>query len=218
MNSRRRVNSTVRRFLFQEMIPLPNTRVACLVITLLFVAGCHSKRSASQDQQAPLTPVAQEIERRGYHAKESHIVAPTPWDISTFRMRRKQISSFRADQPQRGSRDYYCRFKLFEELYDSADDARSRLANLHLPSPDTPEDNEYARVMRLGFRVGTTVYFLQTDAIIFWDEVQRFGKELSSATPGAELTRVIIDAPPNNSLDRSGGSVFRIKLGAAQVG
>jgi len=59
-----------------------------------------------------------------------------------------------------------------------------------------------------GFRVGTVTYFLETDAIIFWDEVQRLAKALANSTPGAELTRAIIDAPPNNSLDASGGGVF----------
>jgi hypothetical protein len=152
-------------------------------------------------QQSPLTLVAQEIERRGYHAGERLILAPTPWEISTFRLRSKRRFSFRADQPQPGSRDYYCRFSLFEETYDSGDDARNRLINLHLPSPDSPEDNEYARVMRIGFRVGNVAYYLQTDAIIFWDEVQRFGSELARATPGAVLTRVLINGRSNEIVE-----------------
>jgi hypothetical protein len=78
---------------------------------------------------------------------------------------------------------------FFEETYDLVEDARHRLANLHIASPDAPaEVNEYDRVMRSGFRIGTVVYFLQTDAIIFWDEVRRFAKELANATHGAELT------------------------------
>src|SRR5947207_14569476 len=178
------------------MIRLPNAPSAFLAFGLAFIAGCHSKRSADARQQSPLTPVAQEIQRRGYHAKESLIVPPTPWEISTFRMRYKRSFSFRADQPQSGTRDYFVRFRFFEETYDSIEDARHRLANLHLPSPDaTAEVNEYDRVMRKGFRVGTVVYFLQTDAIPFCGEVQRFAKELFGATPGAELTRAIINAP-----------------------
>ncbi len=118
-------------------------------------------------------------------------------------MRYKRSFSFRADQSQSGTRDYFVRFRFFEETYDSIEDARHRLANLHLPSPDaTAEVNEYDRVMRKGFRVGTVVYFLQTDAITFWDEVQRFAKELADATRGAELTRAIINAPPNKFVGR----------------
>jgi hypothetical protein len=104
-------------------------------------------------------------------------------------MRYKRSASFRADQPQGGTRDCFVRFRFFEETYDSIEDARNRLANLHLRSPDaTAEVNEYDRVMRSGFRVGTVVYFLQTDAIVFWDEVRRFTKELAHATQGLELT------------------------------
>ena len=179
---------------FIQMFRLPSAPIAFLTFGLAFGAGCHSKRSANARQQAPLTPVAQEIQRRGYHPKESLIEPPTPWEISTFRMRYKRSFSFRADQPQSGTRDYFVRFRFFEETYDSIEDARNRLANLHLMSPDaTAEVNEYDRVMRSGFRVGPIVYFLQTDAITFWDEVQRFAKDLAAATPGAELTRAIID-------------------------
>jgi len=102
-------------------------------------------------------------------------------------MRSKRSFSFRADQPQAGTRDYFVRFWFFEETYDSMEDARNRLVNLHLSSPDAGgEVNEYDRVMRSGFRVGTVVYFLQTDAIVFWDDVNRVAKELFHATPGAE--------------------------------
>lgn len=177
------------------MIRLLKSQVVCVTLALLF-AGCHTKRVTNTRQQAPLTPVAQEVERRGYHVKESLIVPPTPWERSTFRLRGKRSVSFRANQPEPGTSDYFCRFLLFEETYDSEDDAHNRLANLHLRSPEaTAEVNEYGRVMRSGFRVGPVVYFLQTDAIMFWDEVQRFAKELFKATTGAELTRAVINGP-----------------------
>ena len=185
------------------MTHLPPFQFAFLTLALTFLVSCHANRSATLREQAPLTPIAQEIERRGYHAKERLIVAPTPWEISTFRMRSKRRFAFRANQPRPGSDDYYCRFSLFEETFDSAEDARNRLANLHLPSLDAPEDNEYERVMRIGFRVGTVAYFLQTDAIVFWDEVQRFAKELANATPGAELTSASINPLRFTSFDRS---------------
>jgi hypothetical protein len=141
-------------------------------------------------QESPLTPLAQEVARRGYHAKESFIEAPTPWEASTFRMRSKRSVSFRANQPQGGPGNNFVRFWFFEETYDSIGDARNRLANLHLQSPDADAQvNEYDRFMRSGFRVGTTVYFLQTDAIIFWDETRSFVKELAKTTAGVELTQ-----------------------------
>ncbi len=166
---------------------LPITPVAFLTLAFVLNTACQVKRSAEIRQPSPLTPVAQEIQRRGYHAKERLVVPPTTWEASTLRMRSKRSFSFRADQPQPGSRDYFCRFSLFEESYDSVDDARHRLANLHVAAPDGPWIDEYRLGMRAGFRVGTVTYFLETDAIIFWDEVQRLAKALASSTPGAEL-------------------------------
>lgn len=201
---------------FQKMVSLPNSRIAYLTSGLVLVVACHSSplRNARQSspltntrQSAPLTPVAQEVERRGYHAKESLIVAPSAWEVSTFRMRSKHAFSFRANQPEPGSTNYFCRFTLFEETYDTADDASHRLANVHLSAPDADgEERDYLSVMRTGFRVGNVTYILQTDASQFWDEVQRFGKELAVATQGAQLTQVIINAPPDKSLDASGAA------------
>ena len=181
-----------------KMIPLANTRLACLTFTLAFAVGCHAKPpgdarqpSSSQNtyQSAALTPIAQEVERRGYHAKDSLILSPSAWEITTFRMRGKRVFSFRANQPERGTSNYFCRFSLFEETYDSAADAQNRLANVHLANPEGPEgERDYLSLMRTGFRVGNVAYVLQTDAISFWDEVQRFAKELARATHGAELT------------------------------
>ena len=169
------------------MLGLLHTRVACLSFVLALLSGCHAKRPAHSRDSSPLTPVAQEIQRHGYHAKESLVVPPTAWEISTFRMRSKRF--FRSDQPLPSSRDYYCRFSLTEETYDSADDARQRLANLHRASPDGPaEEEDYTSTMRSGFRVGNVTYVLQTDASIFCDEVQRLTKALADSTQGSELT------------------------------
>ena len=176
---------------FRAMNRFPRARLICVSLTLMFVSCGHTKQSVTSREQSPLTPVAQEIQRRGYHVKESHVVPPTSWEVSTFRLRSKRSFSFRADQPRAGTRDYFVRFWFFEETYDSIEDARNRLVNLHLPSPDAGGPvNEYDRVMRSGFRIGTVVYFLQTDAIVFWDDVNRVAKELFHATPGAEQLTV----------------------------
>jgi hypothetical protein len=42
--------------------------------------------------------------------------------------------------------------------------------------------------MRAGFRVGNVTYILQTDAAVFWGEMERVTKELAAATAGAELS------------------------------
>lgn len=186
-------------------LALLNSRLACLSIALAVLSGCDSKQPLEQGEPAPLIPLAQEIQRRGYHMKQSLVVTPTAWEISTFRMRGKRSFWFRADQPLPNARDTYCRFSLFEETYDSVDDARHRLARLHDAFPRAmggPEDDEYSRTMRTGFRVGTVTYILQTDAAMFWDEVQRLAKALANSTLGAELARAYQRRSPNKSLDR----------------
>jgi hypothetical protein len=152
---------------------------AYLTIGLTLLPGCHFKQSSG--------PVAQEIQRRGYHSTEDRVITPSRWEVATFRMRSKRGSSFRADKPLPNTSDYFCRFSFFEESYDSAEDARQRLANIHVPAPDGPaEERDYLSTMRGGFRVGNVAYILQTDAAVFWDEVQRLTNELARATPGAE--------------------------------
>ena len=190
---------------------LLNKRVAYFVIASALLFGCH-KRTRSVQEPSPLTPIAQEIQRRGYSAKESLIIPPTVWEVSTFRMRSRRFFSFRANQPlPNESEKYYCRFSLTEETYDSVDDARQRLAKLHSVFPDGPHEDEYTLTMRTGFHVGTVVYVLQTDAAIFWGEIQRLNKSLASSTDGAELT-LTIETAPNKSLDASRDSVFLKKL------
>ena len=145
-------------------------RIAGLIFALALAVGCHTK----------LPPLAHEIERRGYHVKESAVVDPTSWQRSTFRMHSRRSFSFRANQPLPNAPDTYCRFTLFEETYDSAADAQNRVTNIHLPDPTGPaEEQHYLSVMRTGLTVGNVAYVLQTDAAIFWDEVQRLAKELA---------------------------------------
>ena len=174
-----------------------------IIIGVALLSGCRAKHAVaprsstrvteSSDRPSlaiPLTPVAQEIERRGYHAISSKVVTPNAWETSTFRLRDKRAFSFRANKPFANSPNSYCRFQLFEESYDSADDARRRLANIHLADPNGPgEEFDYLSAMRGGFRVGNVAYVLQTDASMFWEEVQRFTKELAAATPGSEMVR-----------------------------
>ena len=149
------------------------TQITSLLVALAFVAGCA--------KHVPLTPVAQEVQRRGYSLKESAVDEPTAWQKSTFRMRSRKVFSFRANQPMPNAGDTYCRFTLSEETYDSAADAEARLNRIHLADPTGPaEEQHYLSAMREGFRVGNVAYVFQTDAAIFWDEIKRLVKELSA--------------------------------------
>jgi hypothetical protein len=97
----------------------------------------------------------------------------------------------------------YCRFSLIEETFDSDDDARHRLADLHRAIPDRrSEMDEYTLTLRDGFRVGTKTYILETDASMFWKEIRSLTKGLAASIDGAEPARASVAAPPNKSLDR----------------
>jgi hypothetical protein len=147
------------------------TQITVLIFVLALLIGCTNKIA--------LTPVAEEVQRRGYHVKERIVDEPTDWQKSTFRMRAKKRFSFRADQPMPNARDTYCRFTLFEETYDSAADAEARLTRIHLADPTGPaEEQHYLSAMREGFRIGNVAYVFQTDAAIFWDEIKRLVNEL----------------------------------------
>ena len=165
----RRVRPRMNAAEMKRMIRIIQT--GGLVFALALVGGCHTK----------LTPLAQEVERRGYHVMKSAVVEPTAWERSTFRTRGKLTFSFRADKPLPNAPDTYCRFTLIEETYDSEADAQNRVTNIHVPNPDGPADEQhYLSVLRTGFSVGNMAYVLQTDGAIFWGEVQRLAKELAN--------------------------------------
>src|ERR1051325_11067541 len=94
-------------------------QLMCLAVIAMAVVGCVRR---------PLSLVAKEIQARGYRVRESSAPPPTDWERSRFRMRSKVVVSFKAEQPLPNEREnYYCRFSLAEETYDSNDDARQRL-------------------------------------------------------------------------------------------
>lgn len=157
-------------------------KVGATILALALVAGCMSRQSA-------LSRVGQEVQHRGYHLTGSSVAGPTSWESSTFRMRSKRLFSFRANQPLPNRSDTYCRFKLIEESYDSSADAQNRLDKIRLADPGGgAEEQYYLHGLRAGFRVGNVAYVMQTNAIVFWDEVQRVTRELALAVGGESET------------------------------
>ena len=103
-------------------------------------------------------------------------------------MRRKQVTSFRANERlPNETENYYVRFSFTEETYDSKEDARLRLTQLHKEFPDGPWEDEYSRAMREGFLIDRTAYILQTDAAIFWPEIKRLTKLLAESSRGERV-------------------------------
>jgi len=103
-------------------------------------------------------------------------------------MRRKQVTSFRANERlPNETENYYVRFSFTEETYDSKEDAINRLTQLHKEFPDGPWEDEYSRAMREGFLIDRTAYILQTDAAIFWPEIKRLTKLLAESSRGERV-------------------------------
>jgi hypothetical protein len=181
---------------------------------LAFLSGCHRngprRDEALAPDDSPLSSVATEIQSLGYRVEGRFVSPPTPWEISTFRMRSRRLVSFKAEQRlPHESENYYVRFTLSEETYDSDNDARQRLADLHREFHDGPVEDEYTRTLRDGFRVGAKTYILQTGAAIFFGPIRNLTKTLVGSIDGAERARAFFAAPPNKSLDRSAAGVFR---------
>jgi hypothetical protein len=115
-------------------------------------------------------------------------VSPTAWEVNKFRLRGKQLTTFKAEQRlPNETENYYVRFSFAEETYDSKEDARNRLAQLHKEFPDGPWEDEYTRAMREGFLIDHTAYILQTDAAIFWPEIKRLTKLLAESSGGESV-------------------------------
>jgi hypothetical protein len=150
----------------------------CLALVLIAVPGCK----ADAQREIPLSEVAKEIQARGYRVQQSSAPAPKDWEVAKFRMRHKVQVSFKAQERlPNENENYYVRFTLVEETYDSLSDAQQRFAQLHDRSPDGGPEDQYLSVLRDGFVVDRNLYVLQTDAVKFLSEIQRLTKELAAA-------------------------------------
>ena len=164
-------------------------------ISFLFVLfaliGCRaatSRLAEATEIPAALSTIANDLESQGYQARKCVTVHPTTWEANKFRMRHKQVTSFKAkERLPYETENYYVRFSFAEETYDSKDDAIKRLVQLHSEFPDGPWEDEYTRAMRQGFLIGRTAYILQTDAAIFWPEIKRLTKLLAESRGGERV-------------------------------
>lgn len=158
------------------------TKVIGLCLSLTAIIGCRALTQTQTLVEVPLSSVAKEIQALGYRVRQSIAIPPEEWEISRFRMRSKVLVAFRAEQRlPNESENYYVRFSLAEEFYDSTDDARRRLDQLHDEYPEASSENQYTRVLREGFVIDRTAYVVQTDAAIFLPEIRRLTKKLAES-------------------------------------
>lgn len=162
------------------------TQVVALTLALTAIIGCRTRTQTQTQTEVPLSSVAKEIQALGYGARQSIAVPPEDWEISRFRLRSKVLVAFRAEQRLPNESDnYYVRFSLSEETYDSTEDARRRLDQLHDEYPEAASENQYTRVLREGFIIDRTTYVVQTDAAIFLPEIRRLTKTLATSRKAA---------------------------------
>lgn len=159
------------------------------LLCALIACGAGTSRFADPPEiAAPVSALGNVLESHGYRAKKCVTVSPTAWEANKFRMRGRQLTTFKAEQRlPNETENYYVRFLFAEETYDSKEDARRRLAQLHKEFPDGPWEDEYTRAMREGFLIDRTAYILQTDAAIFWPEIKRLTKLLAESRGGERV-------------------------------
>ena len=162
-----------------------------LLFILFALIGCRaatSRPAEATEIPAALSAIGNDLELQGYQARKCVTVRPTSWEANKFRMRNKQVTSFKAkERLPNETENYYVRFSFAEETYDSKDDATKRLAQLHKEFPDGPWEDEYSRAMREQPLIGSTAYILQTDAAIFWPEIKRLTKLLAESRGGERV-------------------------------
>jgi hypothetical protein len=167
------------------------SRSILLLFVLFALIGCRaatSRPGEATEIPAALSAMGNDLELQGYQAGKCVMVRPTTWEANKFRLRNKQVTSFKAkERLPNETESYYIRFSFAEETYDSKDDAIKRLAQLHKEFPDGPWEDEYSRAMREGFVIGRTAYILQTDAAIFWPEIKRLTKLLAESRGGERV-------------------------------
>ena len=163
----------------------------CWVFLVFALTACRaatSRLAEPTEIPAALSAMGNQLESQGYRTKKCVTVSPTTWEAHKFRLRRKQLTTFKAEQRlPNETENYYVRFSFAEETYDSKEDARNRLVQLHKEFPDGPWEDEYTRAMREGFLIDHTAYILQTDAAIFWPEIKRLTKLLAESRGGERV-------------------------------
>lgn len=92
----------------------------------------------------------------------------------------------RTEQPPNGSR-MFPRFEITLAVYSDEAKAKARIARFHeVPKPLQAEAGK-TYPLRAGFRVGSRVIVVTTDAFAFERDVYRAATELAKATGGTEL-------------------------------
>ncbi len=117
----------------------------------------------------------------GYEVKSKESKIPTKWDKEQFQMLSKQVYKIKRQKPMKGDwNNVYPRFEVVEEVYENEEKAETRNRRIAEKPPNLPvEREEYWMVS--GFQHGKKVYFISTDAIVFYEMMDEFIEKFQSA-------------------------------------
>jgi hypothetical protein len=117
----------------------------------------------------------------GYQLKSSENKTISDWEKNQFQMLSKTVYKIkRRTALKAGQSKMYPRFDISQEVYANEALAKLRATRISAKPPDLPiEQREYWMVS--GFRHKNIVYFISTDAIIFYEMMGEFVKKFEKA-------------------------------------
>jgi hypothetical protein len=101
------------------------------------------------------------------------------WEKHQFDLKAKRVIKIKSRSPIKAHSKYYYRFAIWIEIYSDEKKAEKRTERLRdVPPHASAEYTEY--FMADGFSDGNIVYIVETDGVMFLDELGSFTKRLKT--------------------------------------
>lgn len=115
-----------------------------------------------------------------YRVKSQSEESPTDWEKEQFQMLSKRLYRVKRTTAHKSNRQLFPRFEVVEEIYADEEKAVARFRRIREKPPNLNiERREYWMVN--GFRAGEKVYFISTDAVIFYEGLGELTQKLEDA-------------------------------------
>jgi len=163
-------------------------KIAFVLAGAVLCFSCGSRFGVSDPDQnsrflGPRSNLSPEIfEKLGYQVKSFDEGPASDWHRDQFHTlwSRNYFVKNRTSLKEQAAT--FPRYTVIEEVYETEDQAASRVERIQEKPPDLPiEEREYWMVT--GFRRGRNVYFIQTDAAVFLSYMKDFAEKLAGEIP-----------------------------------
>lgn len=115
-----------------------------------------------------------------YRVESRSEASPTVWEKEQFQMSGKRIYKVKRTTAMKDNKQFFPRFEVVEEIYADEEKAVARVNRIGEKPPHlSGERTEYWMVD--GFRKKEKVYFISTDAAIFYADLGKFTEKLEAA-------------------------------------